>query len=472
MNSKKEEDLISNLMTAFLAQGISLLMSIFMSFIVPKFLGNIEYGYWQLFIFYVGYVGFFHFGYNDGVYLRMGGKRYEELDHRLLGTQFKVFIVVEIIIAWLIAFIGNWFSYEIERRYVWIFVALYLVVNNLHLFWGCVFQSVNRTKIYSKSVIIDRVFVLVFIVILLLEKETNFLPFIITYTLSKCFSFLYLGYYGRKIIFLKITCLKSALKDMRKSFLCGIKLTIANVMSMLVLGIGRVFIDNAWGIEVFGQISLALSLTNFFLVFIQQVSMVLFPALRRTSEEHLRVLYNELRIILGLFLPSIFVGYFLIKITVGLWLPQYTISLKYLALLLPLCTFDGKMQMLCNTYLKVMRQEKKLLQVNAVAFTISFVLCAFSTYIFQNMTMVIVSMVFSVALRSALSELYLSRIMKINITKMMIQEIFITGIFMYVVWFLEERIAFCITVCIFALYIIINRNAVSFDYLKNKIKRS
>ena len=74
----------NNIIFAFLAQGISLFLSVLMSLIVPKFLTVRDFGYWQLFIFYFGYVGFFHFGLNDGVYLKYGGKSYDEMDKPLL----------------------------------------------------------------------------------------------------------------------------------------------------------------------------------------------------------------------------------------------------------------------------------------------------------------------------------------------------------------------------------------------------
>lgn len=458
-------------MTAFLAQGISLLMSVFMSFVVPKFLGVTAYSYWQLFIFYIGYVGIFHFGYNDGIYLRLGGKHYEDLDYEQLGTQFKVFALVEIVVALLIAVSGNFLVNEIERGYVWLFAAIYLVFNNLHLFYGYIFQAVNKTKIYSRSVILDRLCVLIFIVFFIINKEESFLPYIITYTISKCIAFVYLCCYGRKIVFSKIIHINAALNDMWVSLLCGIKLTVANIMSMLVLGVGRMLIDIVWGIETFGEISLALSLTNFFLVFIQQVSMVLFPVLRRTSESQLKAIYNKMRIALGLFLPIVFLCYYPLKVIIGFWLPQYSVSLKYLVLLLPLCTFDGKMQMLCNTYLKVLRQEKKLLQFNIISFVVSLVLCSISAYIFRSMTFVVVAMSFSVALRSVLTELYLSTLMEISIAKILVQEIFIAVIFMGTAWCIEDRIAFILIVCSYFVYIFINRRSVNFKYLVNIIRR-
>ena len=105
MNEKSQ--FIKNLFAAFLAQGISLLVSVFMSFIIPKILGVTQYSYWQLFIFYSGYVGFFHFGFNDGLYLRLGGKKFEELDYDNIGTQFKLFFFIQCFISLTVIAMAN-----------------------------------------------------------------------------------------------------------------------------------------------------------------------------------------------------------------------------------------------------------------------------------------------------------------------------------------------------------------------------
>ena len=61
--------LASDIIVAFLAQALSIASSVATTLILPKFLGIESFGYWQLFLFYVSYIGFFHLGINDGVYL-------------------------------------------------------------------------------------------------------------------------------------------------------------------------------------------------------------------------------------------------------------------------------------------------------------------------------------------------------------------------------------------------------------------
>ena len=54
-----------------------MLVSAILTVFVPKLLRITDYGFWQLFMFYQGYIGVFHLGWNDGIYLQIGGKKYE-----------------------------------------------------------------------------------------------------------------------------------------------------------------------------------------------------------------------------------------------------------------------------------------------------------------------------------------------------------------------------------------------------------
>ena len=66
---------------------VSLIASALVILIIPKLIGVEEYGYWQLYLFYSSYVGFLHFGWNDGIYLRFGGEDYNNLDKNLFNNK-------------------------------------------------------------------------------------------------------------------------------------------------------------------------------------------------------------------------------------------------------------------------------------------------------------------------------------------------------------------------------------------------
>ena len=55
-----------NVVYSILAQIISLAVSFVLTLIVPKFIDEYQYAYWQTYVLYVGYVGILHFGILDG----------------------------------------------------------------------------------------------------------------------------------------------------------------------------------------------------------------------------------------------------------------------------------------------------------------------------------------------------------------------------------------------------------------------
>lgn len=70
---KDKNTVVNNLMYSIVANLLSMFVSAILLLVLPNLLGETEYGYWQLYLFYTSYVGFFHLGLVDGIYLRIGG---------------------------------------------------------------------------------------------------------------------------------------------------------------------------------------------------------------------------------------------------------------------------------------------------------------------------------------------------------------------------------------------------------------
>lgn len=456
--NEKTKNIVKNIVYAFSAQGISLILSVLMSLMVPKLLGIEEYGYWQLFLFYSGYTSFFHFGLNDGMYLRLGGKNYKDINFSLLGAQLKIMSGVQVLISIFVTVAVILFMSDPNRQFVIIATGIYLVIYNASAYIGYIFQAVNQTRVYSVSVMVDRAIFMLSILVLLIFRTGHFEYFILLYLISKSIALVYCILKGRDVIFSKLISIKFAVKEIWINMSVGIKLLIANIASALILGSGRLVIDAIWGIRDFGKLSFSISLANFFLLFISQVSMVIFPALRQTNTQQQKKVYYFVRDMLSMVLPVVFLAYIPMSILVGKWLPQYSESLRYLALLLPLCTFDGKMQLLCNTYFKVLRKEKILLAVNLFSMVTSFVLSLIGGYIFNSIYAIVVFMVVAIAFRSIISELYLAKIMESNITISLVLEIFLAALFMISTWFLGKALSFTIIAVFYVLFLYYNKS--------------
>lgn len=174
----------SNLTYAFLAQFLSLMLSVLMSLIVPKLLGVEQFAYWQLFIFYSGYVGFFHLGLPDGIYLRYGGTELDKMDKSLLGSQLRVMTTMHIIFSIVGITVLSFLPMEGDREFVWIMTAVYMVVTNAFWFLGFIYQAANQTKNYSIATIISKISFTVCVFALIVFRPGNFQIYVLLYVFA------------------------------------------------------------------------------------------------------------------------------------------------------------------------------------------------------------------------------------------------------------------------------------------------
>lgn len=396
--------LVMNFSIALFAQGSSLFISCLLALFVPKVLGIDEYGYWQLFIFYSSYVGFFHFGLNDGIYLLFGGKTREEIDKSSIKSQFLFVVAMQLVIAACVVVVSFFTIDDSHRMFVVAAVAFFMVTGNATSFLGYIFQAMNETKLYSFSVLVNSLAFLLPLVVLLVLRISSFEIYIVFYLVAKVISLIFCLL--RSLDFLKVAFLPAS-KTFKRSFECmrvGIKLTLANVLNMLIVGVIQFLADWEWGIEFFGQVSLAFSMVTFFMTFISQASMVLFPALRQANKADLVAFFERTRDATNFFLPGILVLYQPFAWILTIWLPQYAFSFQLFSFLFPICVFDGKMDVVGATYLKVIRGEKALLLINFTAVVISALGSYCGIVLFHSIELAIISALIAIIWRGFFSE--------------------------------------------------------------------
>lgn len=133
----------------------------------------------------------FHFGLNDGVYLKIGGTEYEDMDKKLLGGQFWFGALFQSVIAIGIVLWTVLSGNGVDTEFVFIMTAVYMLLYNLTLYLGCVFQAANETRLYSLSVMIDKIVFMVSILALFIVKAAITRPmygFICQLSCAPCFT--------------------------------------------------------------------------------------------------------------------------------------------------------------------------------------------------------------------------------------------------------------------------------------------
>lgn len=359
-----------NFSVALFVQGFAFIVSAVTSFVVPKVLPLEPFGYWQLFLFYVGFLGFLQLGLSDGVYLRYGGQARSVIDARVVSQQFVFGLGMQIVVAISLAVAASYVA-DPNRRLVLLVLAGVSPIFNAKRYWGYVFQAMNETRLFSFSVLVASVGFMVPLMVLLLLRVVSFEPYVAAFAFSEGLALGYCLICARGVLSISALDWRQAMRESVISIRVGIKLLIATLAGVLILGVARFVIDAVWSVRTFGLVSVAVTMVTFFLTLMSQVSMVLYPGLRQSASADQSAVLVRLRFLGLVFLPVAYLLYFPARWGLGLWLPSYMHAFVLAALLMPIAVFDGLMQVVYTTYFKVARREQDLMVLNVATVAVS-----------------------------------------------------------------------------------------------------
>lgn len=457
-STEERGGIAGNLAYAVVAQGIGLLSSILTSLVLPKFLGVEDYAYWQLFLLYSSYSGFALLGLNDGIYLRLGGKRYSEVNHGELKAQQCLVAVSQLFVAACCLAADLAAGFEPYRSLVLALCVFFGLLTNLTQCLRYVFQCTNLTRISSLADLFSKGLFVIFMATALLMDVDSSLPFIVGYIACQALAFVYVLICARSTLRAK-AAFKGVLRTCAADVRAGLKVTVAYYADSLIVGFTRMLTDWRLGLAAFGKLSLSFSLTNFVLAFIGQVSMVAFPVLKRLDAEGQREKYLTIRLLLHTALPCAYLLYVPVMLLLGLWLPAYGESLVYLALTMPLCVYSCKANLLFNTYLKMGRREGTLCAVNVAAMALNAALALASIVGLASVELATCGIVASVALRDLAFELIMSRRFGNPVAGFCVSEALLTAGFMTASWFLGAW-SWPVVLLMLAAYLLFDRDGV------------
>lgn len=456
--NKKVVSFIKNFSYTISSNLVSLIVSTVVVLVVPKLIGVKEYGYWQLYLFYSAYVGFLHFGWNDGIYLRYGDKDYNEIDKKAFFSQFYMLLISQMCVAVFIIIISKIIFKDYDKLFIFTMLSVVLIITNIRGMLIYVLQFTNRIKDYTKVTIVDRIIYCLFIIICIFIGIKEYKLMIIADITGKLISLIFAIYYCKDIVFRKKSDFYCDIGEAYSNINVGIKLMFANIASMLIIGIVRFGIEQVWSIEVFGRVSLTLSVSNMMMIFINAIGVVMFPVLKRTSIDRLPIIYRSIRYFLMIILFGILIIYYPSRIILSQWLPQYSESLKYMALLFPMLVFEGKMSLLVNTYFKTLRKEKLLLKINIITLSLSIFITIVNTIILRNLDLTVISIVGLLAFRCIIAERELAKIIRVPVEKDILWELGITVTFIFTGWVINSIIGAIIFIIVYLIYVLLKKH--------------
>lgn len=136
---------VGDIVKVSLSNIVKLLSGVLIAFLLPKIIGVTDYGYYKVFTLYATYMGLFHLGICDGIYLKYGGSDYQTLDKTKFRFYSQSFMLIEMIVALIVA-VFSLVALEGEYEFIGLSLAFYIVFINITGFYQIVSQVTRRFK--------------------------------------------------------------------------------------------------------------------------------------------------------------------------------------------------------------------------------------------------------------------------------------------------------------------------------------
>ena len=337
-----------SLLHIFAANIIYLLINIFNSFLLPKFLSVDTYAIIKTYTLYVGYAGFLSLGYADGMYLKYGGKDINELDLVDLSTNYKSYTLFELIVCFICLIIALMLN-----DFVLICFSIGGFFINIIGYYKNLYQAVGEFKLYGKSLNYQTIllFFMSFILIFCFQSD-NPKNYIIVQVLSALIVVIYLTLILNKNIHI-LGVGKVSLKEIVKNISMGFTLMLGNFSSSIFTSLDRWFIKALMTNKFFAYYSFAVSLENIVDVFITPITISLYNSFcKNYSIQHILKI-KKMTLLWGFLIIT---AAFPVKFIIINFLPQYS---NAISIILPLFAAQAFYAVIKGVHINLYKAEHK-----------------------------------------------------------------------------------------------------------------
>ena len=457
-----------NLRYSFVAQAVILLVGLAKTLIVPLVLSVDSYAYWQLYLFYVGYVGFFYLGFNDGILLKYGAFEYEDLPFERLRRSMQFYIIMLTLFA-LGVFAFSMTIGDAEKAFVFHMVALCIVIYGLNGVFIYVFLITNQIKRHSIFSAVDSVSSFFGILLLLVMNQSDFHVLVYFVFTVKLLSVAVMAVMCRKLFVGKRSPIQDGLREFVDNIRVGIFLMFAQIMGMLVTGLGRIFVEYGGELSDYAYYAFGTTVLGIVMVGVTAVATVMYPTLGRLETEMLPKIFNKIYDFFSHFTVLVLILYYPAYALVGICFQKYQPMLVFFSILFVLVTWQAKVSITTNTYFRVLRMEKKMFKVNFLSvlfFCIIYLVIDTTVGRFlANKTMVVaLSTLLSMMFLELLAELVLRRTLKLKLGNSFAKDTCINAVFLLTALIPDKIIGFLTYSVFVAIYLVVCRKALIHDF--------
>ena len=379
-----------------------------LTFALPRFLSPLEFGQWQLFQFYVLYLGYVTFGYSDGLLLRTAGRPWRELPAAQIRRGLGFLLVAEVVTFGLLAAL----LYPVLPRDNWVYLlaaavgVLFFVPRVVLQF---LFQATGRAQAVMTSMLVERLVLVAAFVVFCFRPSLGLGFLVASDVVGKVIGLGVSVAMARGLFQVRPAGWREGWNAFLEDCRSGMFVVLSNLMALALNGVVRLIIGTALGVVAFGQVSLALQVSTVLLVVINAVSVAVFPNLKSRPTEQWPQLYLRIcRLVLPLGM-----AFLLIAEPLGAllrwWSPGYEQAVTLLILLMPVGYFEVKSRGILAVFMKAVRAERSLFTANFVSAICGAAACALAAFVLDDLDLAALSLVLALWVRTLIVEVITRR---------------------------------------------------------------
>ncbi len=325
-SEEKNRHLLIGVTIIFIANIFGTFFNVISNFFLPKYLSVEAYAGIKLYELYYTYIGIFHFGFIDGVYLEYGGKSFKSLSEEDIALKLNTFRWAEIICMLILMIIASFLHNDI-----FFFVVLSIPTLNIISFFQLLYQATGEYSSYSKILNVTTFFktVLNFSVLLFISR-TNYKIYLTGYTFLNLAIALWLEISIRIKKVHRQSFFHFSLSILIQEIKSGLALRISILSGFLLSGMDRIFVKTFMDTIAFAQYAFAVTVENILNVMITPVTTTLYNYFcNEPDDEQIRMINN----IVTITSATVVLLFFPVKFILILFLDNYLDAAVVLALL-------------------------------------------------------------------------------------------------------------------------------------------
>lgn len=342
---------LSNITKVLSSSIITFSSNFIIGFILPLYLSVAEYGYYREFVLYFNFFYILNLGFNEGLYIKYGGKSLEEIDHKILMKEHNTSLVAQAVVSLLMIVAGF-----MTKNTVIIIFAITTFFANATYFHQLVQQALSEFSEYSRTNTIKGfATILTMLIALLLFKGNTHMYYVLALMFAQFLVFLYCEWNFYKVIKNKSSQLLTV-NQTKAIFNIGLFVLLANFLRVLVGSVGQWLVQLFSNIEEFAQYSLAGSMLSVVLLVINAVAAVFYTVISKNKD------YGKLNIIKNLLLifgVASGLAYFVLHYMITYFIPDYISSLEYMKYLILCVPYLMVINVIATNLYKTNMHEKK-----------------------------------------------------------------------------------------------------------------